>query len=61
MYYMVAEAGLPMAAVKLDAEEYRQAFLHYRSRTSDLCLAKHLGQAVVDRLDLMMQLTGYEK
>lgn len=61
MYYMVAEAGLPMAAVKLDAEEYRQAFLRYRSRTSDLSLAKHLEQAVLERLDLMMQLTGYEK
>lgn len=60
MYYMVAEAGLPMAAVKLDAEEYRQDFLRYRSKTSDLCLAKHLAQAVVDRLELMIQLTRYE-
>lgn len=53
MYYVVAQAGYPLTALKLTVEEYRQA-------GDSRQLAQLLGQAVSERLDLMMQLTCYE-
>lgn len=53
MYYVMAQAGYPLAALKLTEEEYQQTG---NSRQ----LTQILGQAVSERLDLMMQLTCYE-
>ena len=60
MYYILADAGYPLAAVKLGCEEYRQLFLHYLKLRDSSGLAKVLGQAVLERLELMMELTRYE-
>ena len=60
MYYVLAEAGYPMAALDLTEEEYIQMFQVYRREKDSRILAQVLEKAVWNRLDLMMQLTGYE-
>ncbi len=60
LYYILAEAGYPLAAVQINEEEYRQMFSDYLKYRDSRGLAQALGQAVTERLDLMMQLTRYE-
>ncbi len=60
LYYVVAEAGLPMAALNLDADAYRQLYLDNRGSWNSQGLTKLLEKAVHERLELMMQLTGHE-
>ena len=60
LYYMVAEAGLPLAALKVDREVYDQLYRHYLSERNSRGLAKLLEQAVLERLELMTQLTGHD-
>lgn len=60
MYYTVAEAGLPLAALELDQSQYSQQFLTYLKQRDSRGMAAALGKAITERLDLMMQLTGYE-
>ena len=60
LYYVTAEAGYPLAALKLSEEAYTDLFLYY-SRTRDCRgMAQALGEAVLARMDFMMQLTGHE-
>ncbi len=60
MYYILAEAGLPLAALQLGRQEYQILFSHYLKYRDSRGLGQLLGQAVMERLDLMMQLTRYE-
>ena len=60
LYYMTAEAGYPLAALKLTEEAYTDLFLHYTKNRDCRAMAQALGEAVLARMDFMMQLTGHE-
>ena len=58
LYYTLARNGLPMAALDLSEEEYNQEIAAYLAGGGSQALADHLMQAVRNRLELMIQLTG---
>lgn len=60
MYYIIAQAGYPLAALDLTEAEYTAQFLHYRKTGDCRNLAEKLGMAVLERMNFMMQLTGHE-
>lgn len=60
MYYMAVRGGYPMAAIGLSEREYNEEIAAYLSGGGSEALAEALTRAVRDRLELMIQLTGYE-
>ena len=58
LYYTLVQNGLPMAALELSEEEYNQEIASYLAGGGSQALANHLMQAVRNRLELMIQLTG---
>lgn len=60
MYYVLAQAGYPLAALEVSEDDYVKQFLHYRKNRDSRMLAEALGRTVLDRMDFMMQLTGHE-
>jgi hypothetical protein len=60
MYYVLAQAGYPLAALELTMQEYRQMNASFLTSKDSSRLVQSLGQAVSKRLDLMMQLTRHE-
>ena len=60
LYYIAAEAGYPLAALALTADQYTELFVHYRKTRDSRGMADALGRAVLNRMDFMMQLTGHE-
>lgn len=61
MYYMIVRSGCPMAALDLSEQEYNAQIITYLSGGSSGKLAESLTGAVYSRLELMMQLTGYNE
>lgn len=59
MEYYLLQQGLPMAYVDLSESQYNSAFSDYCSSGNSKPLADLLAKAVLDRLELMIQLTGY--
>lgn len=59
MEYYLLEKGFPMAYLDLSESEYNDAFCDYCRSGSSKPLADLLTKAVLDRLELMIQLTGY--
>ena len=57
-YYLLRE-GFPMAYLDMSESEYNGAFCDYCRSGSSKPLADILTKAVLDRLELMIQLTGY--
>ena len=57
-YYLLRE-GFPMAYLDMSESEYNGAFCDYCRSGSSKSLADLLTKAVLDRLELMIQLTGY--
>ena len=57
-YYLLGE-GFPMAYLDMSESEYNGAFCDYCRSGSSKSLADLLTKAVLDRLELMIQLTGY--
>ena len=57
-YYLLSE-GFPMAYLDMSESEYNGAFCDYCRSGSSKPLADLLTKAVLDRLELMIQLTGY--
>ena len=57
-YYLLRE-GFPMAYLDMSESEYNGAFCDYCRNGSSRPLADLLTRAVIDRLELMIQLTGY--
>ena len=57
-YYLLGE-GFPMAYLDMSESEYNGAFCDYCRSGSSKPLADLLTKAVLDRLELMIQLTGY--
>ena len=57
-YYLLRE-GFPMAYLDMSESEYNGAFCDYCRSGSSKPLADLLTKAVLDRLELMIQLTGY--
>ena len=57
-YYLLRE-GFPMAYLDMSESEYNGAFCDYCRNGSSKPLADILTKAVLDRLELMIQLTGY--
>ena len=60
MYYILADAGYPLAALELTEQEYNLMFIQYLKQRSSQPLADLLEDAVLKRLDLMLQLTRYD-
>ena len=59
MYYILAEAGFPMAMISLTAEEHQQMVKSYLDGGSSAPLARELETAVLHRLEMMMELTAH--
>ena len=59
MEYYLLEEGFPMAYLDMSESEYNGAFCDYCRSGSSKSLADLLTKAVLDRLELMIQLTGY--
>jgi len=60
MYYCLVSAGCPMAALDLSEQDYNLQVIRYLKGGSSLELEQGLLKAVLSRLELMIQLTGYE-
>ena len=59
MEYYLLEEGFPMAYLDMSESEYNGVFCDYCRNGSSRPLADLLTRAVIDRLELMIQLTGY--
>ena len=61
MYYVVAQAGLPLATLQLSRQAYLRMYESFLQGGDSSPLMQALGEAVSGRLDLMMQLTRHER
>ena len=59
LYYILAEAGFPMAMISLTAEEYRHMVKSCLDGGSSAPLARLLESAVLHRFEVMMELTAH--
>jgi len=60
MYYCLVSGGCPLAALDLSEQDYNFRVIRYLDGGSSLELEQDLLKAVLNRLELMIQLTGYE-
>jgi Fic family protein len=60
MYYYLLEQGYPMAAIAMSEQEYNHALTRYLKDGDCKVLEQSLTEAVLGRLELMIQLTGQE-
>lgn len=59
MEYYLLRKGFPMAYIEESESEYNSMFAEFCRTGESKPLAEHLAKAVLDRLELMIQVTGY--
>lgn len=59
MEYFLLIRGFPMAYIELSESQYNGMFAEFCRTGKNSLLAEHIAKAVADRLELMIQLTGY--